>query len=105
MASHDGANSYLAAVMIDAVPDRVELRLVASGASSTLATALPTFAATNTLQLVRNGTAITVILNSATVVSYTLTNPQDAQLGAGTRAGLFGGNVSVFFDDFLVSSP
>lgn len=105
VASHDGVNTYLAAVMIDAVPDRVELRLINAGASTTLMTVLPTFLATNTLQLVRSGTAIAVVLNTATVISYQLSAAESQTLGPGDRTGLFGGNASVFFDDYLASNP
>ena len=105
VASHDGVNTYLAAVMIDAVPDRVELRLINAGTPTTLITVLPTFVATNTLQLVRSGTTIAVVLNATTAINYTLSAAESATLGGGNRAGLFGGNSSVLFDDFVVSNP
>jgi len=103
--SHDGASSYLAAVMIDGTPDRVELRLVVGGTSTVLVTVNPTFATTNTLQFARSGTSVTVTLNGTSIISTTLTAAQSTSLGAGARAGLFGGDSTVRFDDFLVTSP
>ena len=103
--SHDGASSYLAAVMIDATPDRIELRLVSAGAPTVLSTLTPTFATTNTLLLTRAGAALSITLNGAAVGAYTLTSPQLTALGPGARAGVFGGNSSVLFDDFVVTTP
>lgn len=103
--SHDGASSYLAAVMIDATPDRIEVRLVSAGAPTVLRTLNPTFATTNTLRLARTGAAISITLNGAAVGAYTLTSPQLTALGPGARAGVFGGNSSVLFDDFVVTTP
>ncbi len=105
VASHDGTATYLAAVMIDATPDRLELRMVTAGTPSVVATANPTFAATNTLALSRAGSAITVTLNAAAVLSYTLSASDVVALGTSARAGLFGGNASVRYDNFVVTSP
>ncbi|MDH4078025.1 MAG: hypothetical protein OEW29_19020 [Acidimicrobiia bacterium] len=104
--AHDGASTYLAAVMTDGSPDRVELRLVTSGTPVVLATVNPTFATTNTLGVSRSGSSsITVTLNSATVMTYTLSGAQQTTLGTNGRAGLFGGSSSVRFDDFVVTNP
>ena len=103
--SHDGASSYLAAVMIDATPDRIEVRLVSAGAPTVLITLNPTFATTNTLQLARTGAALSITLNGAAVGAYTLTSPQLTALGPGARAGVFGGDSSVRFEDFVVTTP
>ena len=103
--SHDGASSYLAAVMIDATPDRIELRLVSAGAPTVLRTLNPTFATTNTVRLARTGAALSITLNDAAVGAYTLTSPQLTALGPGARAGVFGGNSSVRFEDFVVTTP
>lgn len=103
--SHDGASTYLAAVMIDGSPDRVELRLVVSGTATVLATVNPTFATTNTLQFARSNSTVTVTLNGGSIINATLTAAQITSLGAGARAGLFGGDSGVRFDDFLVTSP
>ena len=103
--SHDGTNSYIAAVMIDATPDRIELRLYSGGVATLLTTINPTFATTNTLELSRSGALFTVTLNGTSVGNYTLSGAQLTSLGAGSRAGLFGGNASVRFDDFAVTSP
>ena len=105
VASHDGATTYLAAVMVDGTPDRVELRLVASGVSTLLTTVNPTFATTNTLRLTRAGSTITVTLNSTLVLTYTLSAGQSGALGTGSRSGLFGGNASVRFDNFVATVP
>lgn len=103
--SHDGTNSYLAAVMIDAAPDRIELRLYSGGASSLLSTLNPSFASTNTLELTRNGAVISVALNGSALGSHTLDSSQLGVLGIGARAGLFGGHGSVRFDNFVVTVP
>ncbi len=103
--SHDGASSYLAAVMIDATPDRIEVRLVSAGAPTVLITLNPTFATSNTLQLARTGAALSITLNGAAVGAYTLTSPQLTALGPGARAGVFGGDSSVRFEDFVVTTP
>ena len=103
--SHDGTSSYIAAVMIDATPDRIELRLYSAGVATLLTTINPTFATTNTLELSRNGGVVAVALNGTSVGSYSLSAAQLTSLGAGTRAGLFGGNASVRFDDFAVTTP
>jgi hypothetical protein len=103
--SHDGTSSYIAAVMIDATPDRIELRLYSGGVATLLTTINPTFATTNTLVLSRSSAVVAVALNGTSVGSYSLSAAQLTSLGAGTRAGLFGGNASVRFDDFAVTSP
>ena len=103
--SHDGTSSYLAAVMIDATPDRIELRLYSAGVATLLTTINPTFATTNTLELSRSSAVVAVALNGTNVGSYTLSAAQLTSLGAGSRAGLFGGNASVRFDDFAVTTP
>lgn len=46
-----------------------------------------------------------VALNGTSVGNYSLSAAQLTSLGAGTRAGLFGGNASVRFDDFAVTTP
>ena len=91
--------------MIDGSPDRVELRLVVSGTATVLATVNPTFATTNTLQFARSNSTVTVTLNGGSIINATLTAAQITSLGVGARAGLFGGDSSVRFDDFLVTSP
>ncbi|MGZ6986997.1 MAG: hypothetical protein ACXVKP_19020 [Ilumatobacteraceae bacterium] len=103
--SHNGTSNYLAAVMIDATPDRIELRLYNAGAATLLTTLNPTFATTNTLEMSRSSALITVTLNGTSVGSYSLSSAQLTALGAGSRAGLYGGNASVRFDDFAVTSP
>jgi len=103
--SHNGTSTYVAAVMIDATPDRIELRLYTAGVSTLLATYNPTFATTNTLQLSRNAAVVTTTLNGATAGTFTLSAAQLSTLAAGARAGLFGGNNAVRYDDFLVTSP
>jgi len=103
--SHNGTSTYLAAVMIDAPTDRIELRLYTAGVSSLLATYNPTFATTNTLQLSRNAAVVTTRLNGATAGTFTLTSAQLTTLATGARAGLFGGNASVRYDDFVVTAP
>ena len=103
--SHDGVSTYLAAVLIDGTPNRAELRIVVSGTSTLLTTATPTITATNTLQLARSGSTITVTLNGTVLISTTLAAPDIASLGGGARAGLFGSDANVRFDDFLVTSP
>lgn len=103
--SHNGTSTYLAAVMTDAAPDRAELRLVVSGSATVLTTVNPTFATTNTLAVARSGATITVKLNSATIITYNLSAAQVTSLGSGVRDGLYGGNASVRYDDFLVTSP
>jgi hypothetical protein len=104
--AHDGASTYLAAVMIDGSPDRIELRLVTSGSSVVLATVNPTFATTNTLRMSRSGSSsITVTLNSATVMTHTLSGAQQTTLGTNGRSGLFGGSSSVRFDNLVATNP
>jgi hypothetical protein len=103
--SHDGTANYLAAVMIDGAPDRIELRLVAGASVTVLTTINPVFAATNTLSFSRSGATLTVTLNGASVGGATLTSTQLTTIGAGARAGVFGGSVGVGFDDFSVSAP
>jgi hypothetical protein len=103
--SHNGLSNYLAAVMIDGSPDRIELRLYNLGLPSVLSTFTPAFGATNTLRLSRSGSTLDLTLNGAAVGSVTLTALQAVLLGGGTRAGLFGGNVNVRFDDFVVTVP
>lgn len=103
--SHNGTSTYLAAVMIDGTPDRIELRLYSSGTPTVLATYFPTFATTNTLQLARSNNTITVTLNGVIGGSLALSAGQQTTLNGGARAGLFGGNSSVRFDDFVVTAP
>ncbi|HSB85768.1 MAG TPA: hypothetical protein VLD86_05635 [Ilumatobacteraceae bacterium] len=103
--SHNGTDTFLAAVMINSAPDRIELRSYNAGTSTVLATSTPTFTASNTLQLSRSGAAITTTVNGVVINTYTLTSAQQTALGGGARAGLFGGNSSVRFDDFAVISP
>ncbi len=102
---HSGGATYLAAVMIDGAPDVVQLRLVVAGSPTVLATATPAFATTNTLRLARVGTSVTVRVNGSSVITATLSAGAVASLGGAGRAGLFGGNSSVRFDDFVVSVP
>ncbi|MCH7789533.1 MAG: hypothetical protein IH940_08835 [Acidobacteria bacterium] len=103
VASHDGTSTYLAAVMINDSPDRVELVIVVDGTSTVIATSNPTFAATNRLVLTRFGAAVAVSLNSTTTINTTLSASQVTSLGSGGRSGLFGGHQSVQFDDFVAT--
>ncbi len=103
--SHDGVANYLAAVMIDGAPDRIEVRLVAGASVTVLTTINPKFKATNTLSLSRSGAILTVTLNGASVGGATLTSTELTTIGAGARAGVFGGSVGVRFDDFAVTAP
>ena len=103
--SYDGVNSYLAAVLISGSPNRAELRIVLSGTPTVLATATPAITASNTLSLSRSGSTVTVTVDGNTLITNTLSAPNVTSLGSGTRAGLFGGDANVRFDDFLVTSP
>lgn len=103
--SHNGTSTYLAAVMIDGTPDRIELRLYSSGTPTVLATYFPTFATTNTLQLARAANTVTTTLNGVASGSLALSAAQQTTLSSGARAGLFGGNSSVRFDDFVITAP
>jgi hypothetical protein len=103
--AHNGIDTYLTAVMTDATPDRIELRLVDAGVSNLLTTVNPTFAATNTLAFTRAGAAVAVALNGTVVISYTLSAGHLTTLTTAGRAGLFGGSTSVRFDDLVVTNP
>ena len=103
--SHNGTTTYLAAVAIDGSPDRTELRLVNAGVPTVLASANTPLATTNTIRLSRAGAAVTVELDSSTVLSYTLSAANQTTLGTGTRPGIYSGNTNVRFDNFLTDRP
>ena len=105
VASHNGTSTYLAAVLTKGSPDVIELRLYQAGTPTVIATGNPTIVTTNTLKMTRNGSALTVVLNAATILTATLTAAQVTALGSGQRAGIFGGNSTVRFDNLLVTSP
>ena len=103
--SHDGASTYLAAVLIAGAPSRAELRIVAAGAPTVLSTVNTTIAATNTLRFARSGSSVTVTLNGTLIITATLAASDLTTLGTGARSGLFGGDANVRFDDFLATTP
>ena len=89
--SHNGLSNYLAAVMIDGSPDRVEVRLYNLGLPTVLSTFTPAFGATNTLRLSRNGSTLNVTLNGTVAGGVTLTTTQLLLLGSGTLSGTLRG--------------
>ena len=103
--SHDGASTYLAAVLIAGAPSRAELRIVAAGAPTVLTTVNTTINATNTLTFARSGSSVNVTLNGTLIITATLAASDLTTLGAGARSGLFGGDANVRFDDFQVTAP
>lgn len=106
VASHGGAATYLAAVLIDGRPDRVELRHYVDGRATTLASAAVALSGANTVAMVRAGSSVSVELNGSAVLAVTLTPTQQAALGSSGRAGLFGAShTNVRFDDLVVTVP
>jgi hypothetical protein len=102
-----GATASFVQVLVTAgAPSRVDVRIFALGISvaPVASNTNVTLAATNTLSLSRVGTAVTVRLNGAVVVTYTLTATDVLTLANG-RAGLVGGDANVRFDDFVVTVP
>lgn len=99
---HSGASRVFLAGVV-ASGNQAELRLVNGGSVTTLATGAVAVSATSVVRLTRVGTAVTLQVNGATVVSHTLT-PAQASLLTGTRAGLYWGRGNaVRFADFLVT--
>jgi hypothetical protein len=98
--------SFLQVLVTAGTPSRVDLRVVALGVSlaPVASNTNVTLATTNTLALSRVGTAITVRLNGAVVLTYALTVTDVLNLGSG-RTGLVGGDANVRFDDFVVTVP
>ena len=98
--------SFLQVLVTAGAPSRVDLRIFALGISlaPVASNTNVTLAATNTLSLSRVGSAITVRLNGAVVLTYTLTATDVLNLGNG-RSGLVGGDANVRFDDFVVTVP
>ena len=51
------------------------------------------------------GDDVTVAVDGATVLSYTLLAGDSAALGSGTRAGLYASSSSIQFDNLRVTTP
>lgn len=102
---HDGADTYLAAVVVGDVVPRVDLLLVDGGVTTVLASSPVTVAPSVVVALTRDGATATVHLDGALVVSHVLDGATVATLGAATGAGLSASNSSVTADDLRVSPP
>lgn len=103
--SHDGADTYLAAVIVGDVTPHVDLVLVSGGSPTTLTGASSAIPASAMLALTRDGTSVEVRVDGVVVLSYTLSAGDIATLGAGTRAGLYASSNSVQFDNLRVTTP
>ena len=104
--SHNATSTYLAAVLVDAATDRLELRIYNVAVSTALATANITLTTSNTVSFTRSGTALSASLNGTPVVTATLTGTQSTLLGTSGRSrSCSSNNTALRFDDFLVTTP
>ncbi|MGE3589367.1 MAG: hypothetical protein AB7L17_16695 [Ilumatobacteraceae bacterium] len=105
VADHDGADTYLAAVLAGDGPVRADLLLVAAGVPTVLDTTVVSIGTSTTLSLVRLADAVEVRVDGAPVLSLTLDPGIIAILGGGDRAGLYASTASIQFDDLRVTTP
>lgn len=101
--NHTGATRiYLAAALSG--PGTAQLRLVNGNTVSTLASATATIAASTVVRITRVGTAVTVSVNGALVISFTLSPGNVTTLSGGTRTGLYwNSGTTIRFTHFLVT--
>jgi hypothetical protein len=102
---HDGAATYLAAVLTPGAPGSVDLLLMAGGAPTTLASAAVASGPYASLSLTRDGSSVTVAVDGAVIVDHTLIPAEIAALGTGDRGGLYASNASSQFDNLRVTTP
>lgn len=103
--AHDGAGSFLAAVLVGSDPDRIELVHVVDGAPTVLATASIVVAPVARLALVRNGSSVVVRVDDIERVTFGLTVGQVAALGSGSGAGLYASSATITIDDLRITTP
>jgi hypothetical protein len=103
--AHDGAASYLAAVVVGDPQVRVDLVLMAGGVATVLSTADVTIGPTTNIVLSRDGAEVDVLVDGVPVVAHTLDAGVIAVLGTGDRAGLYASSASVQFDNLRVTTP
>lgn len=102
---HSGSTRiYLAAALSG--PGTAQLRLVNGSTVTTLATAAATIGASATLRITRIGNVVTVAVDGALVITYTLTAAQVTTLSGGTRVGLYWNSGSTIrFTTILATQP
>ena len=70
-------------------PSTAQLMLVNGGTVTTLASSSATINATTVVRITRKGTAVTVSVDGALLISYTLSSAQVTTLAGGTNVGLY----------------
>lgn len=102
---HDGASTYLAAVIVGDPQVRVDLVLMAGGTPTVLATADVTIGSTSTLAVTRNAADVFVQVDGVSMIDFSLGAGVIAILGSGDRGGLYASSASVQFDNLRVTTP
>lgn len=98
-----GTRIYLAAALSG--PGTAQLLLVNGNTVSTLASATATITATTVVRITRVSTAVTVSVNGALVISFTLSAGNVTTLSGGTRTGLYwNSGTTIRFTNFLVTA-
>jgi hypothetical protein len=103
--NHDGADTFLAALVVGDAPVHVDLVLMDHGVPTTLATADVAIGSSTTVSLTRDGSAVAVDVDGVRVLTETLDAGAIALLGAGDRAGLYASSASIQFDNMRVTTP
>ena len=100
---HTGSTRiYLAAALSGG--NAAQLRLVNGSTVTTLASAAATITASTVVRITRLGTAVTVSVNGAQVLAFTLTSGQVTTLSGGTKVGLYWNSGSTIrFSDILAT--
>ena len=97
-----GTRIYLAAALSG--PGTAQLLLVNGNTVSTLTSATATITATTVVRITRVGAAVTVSVNGALVISFTLSAGNVTTLSGGTRTGLYwNSGTTIRFTNFLVT--
>ena len=101
--NHTGPSRiYLAAVLSGG--NTAELRLIDGNSVSTLAAVAATVTASTVVRITRVGTAVTVSVNGAQVLTFALTPGQVSTLSGGTRVGLYwNSGTSIRFTDIVAT--
>ena len=102
---HTGSTRiYLAAALSGG--NTAQLRLVNGNTVTTLASAAATITASTVVRITRVGTAVTVSVNGAQVLAFTLTSGHVTTLSGGTKVGLYWNSGSTIrFTDILATQP
>jgi hypothetical protein len=102
IANYDGVNTYLAAVLVNSAPQRVELRISVAGVVTVIASANMPLINNHRVRLSNDGVNYVVRVDGVTRLTGLL-GGWSVPLGTNGRVGVISNATAVRFDDFLAT--